>query len=204
LAAWRSAGYPVEGVQPAGIEAARLRDGNYAIDRENSRLEWIGRNINNRHCGRIAVRGGELIVSHEIPVRGRIEIDMTAISNLDLQEEEWRDLLIRHLRSDDFFDVDRFPAATFELTGWESLAEASPGAHNGIATGSLTIKDTTLPITFQAIISPQEDGSIKAHALFEIDRALWNVCYGSGKLYERLGMHFVHDLVTLELFIVAK
>jgi hypothetical protein len=28
--------------------------------------------------------------------------------------------------------------------------------------------------------------------------------YGSGRLFERLGMHLVHDLISLELFIVAK
>jgi hypothetical protein len=50
----------------------------------------------------------------------------------------------------------------------------------------------------------QEDGTLKAQAALDIDRTLWNVCYGSGRLYERLGMHLVNDLISIELFIVAR
>ena len=67
----------------------------------------------------------------------------------------------------------------------------------------MTIKDRTLPVRFPADISPQDDGSVKAHAVVDIDRTLWDVRYGSGKLYERLGMHLVHDLVSIEIFIAA-
>jgi hypothetical protein len=70
--------------------------------------------------------------------------------------------------------------------------------------GSLIIKDTTHPMCFPAIVAAQDDGSLKAQAAFNLDRTLWNVCYGSGKLYERLGMHLVNDLISIELFIVAR
>ena len=112
-------------------------------------------------------------------------------------------MLIRHLLSDDFFAVERFPIASFKLTGWEVSADAAPEAPNGIATGDLTIKDVTRSISFPAIVASHEDGRIKAHALFDINRTLWNVCYGSCKLFERLGMHLVHDMITMELFVVA-
>ena len=129
---------------------------------------------------------------------------MTSISNLDFQDATWRDLLIRHLLSDDFFDVERYPTASFVVAGYEPLPGASPGMPNGHVTGNLTIRDVTRPITFPAVISAQGDGSIKAHAALDIDRTLWQVCYGSGKLYERLGMHLVHDLISLELFLLAR
>ena len=51
--------------------------------------------------------------------------------------------------------------------------------------------------------APQEDGTLKAQAVFNLDRTLWNVHYGSGKLFERLGMHLVNDLISIEMFIVA-
>jgi rhodanese-related sulfurtransferase len=204
LSAWRSAGYPVEGANQDGITAAPLRDGNYSIDLEKSKLEWMGRNMNKRHYGRIAIAGGELTVRNALPTGGRIELDMSAISNLDLQDEGWRDLLIRHLKSDDFFEVARFPTATFDLTDWEPVSGAPAGSPNGIAKGSLIIKDASRPVSFPAIVSREDDGSINAHAALDIDRTLWNVCYGSGKLYERLGMHLVHDLISLELFVVAR
>jgi hypothetical protein len=53
-------------------------------------------------------------------------------------------------------------------------------------------------------VSPQEDGSLKVQAALDIDRTDWNIAYGSGKLFEKLGMHLVHDRVDIELFIVAR
>lgn len=204
LAAWREAGLPLEKGGVTTLPEVTLKDGLYLIDAENSRLEWIGRNLNNRHLGRIDILKGELIVVDGKPSAGSIVLDMASITNLDLQDPAYRDMLMRHLKSDDFFAVQRFPNASLTLTGWEARSGAPPEASNGIATGDLTIKDVTRSISFPAIVAPQQDGGIKIHAAFDIDRTLWNVCYGSAKLFERLGMHLVHDLISLELFASAN
>ncbi|WP_306533383.1 YceI family protein [Geobacter sp.] len=204
LAAWRGAGLPVEGDQQAIVTEAELRDGTYRIDIEKSTLEWIGRNLNKRHNGSISVQTGELVIADGKLSAGTIVLDMTTISNADLQDPDWRVMLIRHLISDDFFGAERYPTASFTLNGWEAQAEASPEAPQGIVTGELTIRDVTRPISFPATVAPQQDGSIQAHAAFDIDRTLWNVCYGSCRLFEHLGMHLVHDMISLELFIVAR
>ncbi len=203
LAAWRAAGLPVETGEGAVATVPEMADGTYWIDLENSRLEWIGRNLNNRHSGRIAVQRGELVIIDGRISAGSIVLDMNTIFNQDLQDPAWREMLLQHLRSDDFFAVERFPTASFSLTGWEAQEGASCEAPNGIATGDLAIKDITRRISFQAIVAPQSDGSLKAHAAFDVDRTLWNVCYGSSRLFERLGMHLVHDMISLELFVVA-
>jgi rhodanese-related sulfurtransferase len=203
LSAWRAAGLPIETGEATVAAEPALQDGTYRIDTGNSRLEWIGRNLNNRHYGRIAIREGELAIANGRPAGGGIVLDMQSISNLDLQDPTWHDMLIRHLKSDDFFAVERFPTASFTLAGWEAQEGISPEAPRWMATGDLTIKDVTRPVRFPAIVAPQQDGSIKAHAAFDIDRTLWNVCYGSCRLFERLGMHLVHDMISLELFIVA-
>jgi len=52
------------------------------------------------------------------------------------------------------------------------------------------------------VVAPQADG-LKAQATLDIDRTQWNISYGSGRLFEKLGMHLVNDLVTLEFFLVA-
>lgn len=204
LAAWHGAGLPVEGNGQAFGTDPELRDGRYRIDIEKSTLEWIGRNLSKRHSGRIAIQGGELVITKGKLSTGNIVLDMTTISCLDLQDPYWRDMLIQHLLSDDFFAVERYPTASFTLNGWEAQAGASPEALQGVATGELTIKDVTRPISFPATIAPQPDGSIQAHAAFDIDRTLWNVCYGSCRMFEHLGMHLVHDIISLEMFIVAR
>ena len=204
LSAWRSAGLTVESGDQDDAAEASIKDGTYRVEAEKSTLEWIGRNLNNRHYGRIAIRSGELVIQGGSPTEGSIEADMTTLTNLDLVDPAWRDLLIRHLKSDDFFAVERFPTATFRLAGWKAQEGGSPEALSGSATGELTIRDITRTITFPAIVAPQAGGGIKAHAAFDIDRTLWNVCYGSGKLFERLGMHLVHDVISLELFVLAR
>ena len=203
LQAWQAAGFEVESNAPVP-PLATVSDGVYRIDAEKSVVEWTGRNINNRHHGRIVISGGECVLSNGLPLSGRFVLDMATISNLDLQDEGWRAMLLRHLKSEDFFDVERYPAATFELRGAAAIAESTPGTPNVEIAGSLTIKETTRSICFPAIIAPQEDGSLKAQAALDLDRTLWNVSYGSGKLYERLGMHLVNDLISIELFIVAR
>jgi rhodanese-related sulfurtransferase len=203
LQAWKDAGFGVESCAPVP-PSATVRDGVYRVDAEKSVVEWAGRNINNRHHGRIAISGGEIVLANGRPVSGRFGLDMNTITNLDLQDEGWRGMLLRHLKSEDFFDVERYPTATFELRGADAIAESTPGTPNVEITGSLTIKETACSIRFPAIIAAQEDGGLKAQAAFNLDRTLWNVCYGSGKLYERLGMHLVNDLISIELFIVAR
>ncbi len=203
LRAWRSEGLPVEMGDRAAETGSVLRDGNYRIDVEKSALEWIGRNLNNRHHGRITVKSGEIVIKAGMPSAGEVVLDMTGIENLDLQDQNWHDLLLRHLKSEDFFAVDRFPTASFRLNEWQAQEGVSPETQNARVQGELTIKDIARPISFPAVIAPQADGSLRAHALFDIDRTLWDVRYGSGKFYERLGMHLVHDIITLELFVLA-
>jgi rhodanese-related sulfurtransferase len=204
LSAWCEAGLPVEKGEATATVAGPLVDGTYRIDIEKSRLEWIGRSLVSRHYGRINVLEGTLTFIAGRLSASKIVLDMESMTNLDLEDPDYRDLLISHLKSDDFFAVQRFPTAALMVTGWQAQSEASPQAPNGIMTGELTIKDITRAISFPAIVAPQEDGSIKAHAAFDIDRTLWNVCYGSSRLFERLGMHLVHDLISLELFVIAK
>lgn len=204
LCALRSAGLPIEGNERCATIEPELSDGTYQVDVERSTLEWIGRNLNNRHHGRVSVQSGEIVVQGGNPLTGDIVLDMSSIINLDLQDAALLDLLIRHLKSEDFFAVERFPTASFRLTGWRAREGGVLGAPNGIATGELTIKDIARVLSFPAIVAPQSDGSIKAHAIFDFDRTLWNVGYGSSKLYERLGMHLVHDIISLEMFVVAQ
>ncbi len=204
LAAWRAAGLPVEQGAKTAEDEDTLQDGTYAVDTENSRVEWIGRSLVSRHCGRIALLKGELTVAAGMLSAGQVVLDMHSITNLDLTDPDYRDLLITHLKSDDFFAVAHFPTASLTLTGWDEQRDAASGAPNGMVTGDLTIKDVTRSIRFPATLAPHQEGGIKVHAAFDIDRTLWNVSYGSGRLFERLGMHWVHDLISLELFVIAN
>lgn len=200
---WEGSGYPVEICGPELEEEPALADGVRSIDCGSSRVEWAGRNLVKKHHGTIGISGGELVVRDGLVTGGTIAIDMRTIRNIDLADAEENSQLIRHLKSDDFFDVEQFPSAAFELVDCGTLVGATPGSPNHFIKGKLTIKGVTRELSLPAIIVPGDDGTVKAHACFDIDRTEWNVFYGSGKLFEWLGMHLVNDSITLEMFITA-
>jgi polyisoprenoid-binding protein YceI len=113
-------------------------------------------------------------------------------------------MLVRHLSSDDFFDVAKYPMAKFQLTTPEALPPGTAGYPNYEITGRLTLKGITDRVTFSAIAGQTEPKTIAAQGHLEFDRTCWDVQYGSGKLFALLGKHLVNDLVHLHLIIFAK
>jgi rhodanese-related sulfurtransferase len=203
LEGWRGAGYALEAGEGPGVVAIAVPDGGYAIDGAASRLEWTGRNINNRHYGTIAVSGGEVSVKGGLIAGGSITLDMTSITNLDLKDEAYNRMLISHLKSDDFFDVGTYPSAVYVIEGSELLPQASGSSLSYRVAGSLELKGARRELPLIAEVVPQPDGQLKARVLCDLDRTLWGVLYGSGRFFEKLGMHLVNEIVTIELFLTA-
>ncbi len=204
LAAWRTAGYALElGEGPAVAEMV-VKDGQYTVDDAASRLEWMGRNLNGRHYGTIAVSEGEVGVKNGLLAGGSIALDMSSIADMDLKDEGYNRMLVSHLKSDDFFDVDTYPSALYAIDGSELLPEESACSLVYQVKGSLEMKGVRkdLPLTVEVV--PQPDGQLKARVLCDLDRTRWGVLYGSGRFFEKLGMHLVNEIVTVELFLVAR
>jgi len=200
---WEGSGYPVNVVGPEIEEEPAFSDGIHPIDCTQSRLEWTGRNLFKKHFGTIDISGGEITVKDGEVTGGSITLNMRTINNCDLKDKEEKSLLITHLKSDDFFDVEHFPTASFDLLECGILVGATTGSPNHFIRGKLTVKGVTKEVSIPAIIVPGENGGIKAQTFFDIDRTEWNIAYGSGKLFEKLGMHLVNDTISLELFITA-
>lgn len=196
---WRAAGQPIEGNPIAAKSSMTPRDGIHRINVEKSRIEWTGRNLTSAHNGTMKLQAGQLEVQEGRPVRGAFTIDMDSIDNMDIEDSKMRQILIWHLKSDDFFDVQRFPRAEFQLSKFKALPDAQRGNPNWEVTGELTLKAVMGEITFPAILALTPEGLFAADAHFDIDRTHWHVLYGSGKFYEKLGKHLVHDLVSLAL-----
>jgi polyisoprenoid-binding protein YceI/rhodanese-related sulfurtransferase len=200
---WRTAGHPIE--KNPGIPQRNISppDGAHRINLEKSRIEWTGRNLTNAHSGKVKLCAGQIEIRDSRPVRGEFTLDMDSIENLDLSDSKMRQILIAHLKSDDFFDVRRFPTAEFRLTKIAALPGAPRGNPNYEVIGQLTLKSVTNEITFPVIVGLTPDGLIAIDAHFDIDRSRWKVLYGSGKFYEKLGKHLVNDEVSLALKLVT-
>ena len=129
---------------------------------------------------------------------GEFTIDMTSITSTDL-EGEYLQKLNGHLKSSDFFGVDKFPEANFIITS--ATAKGSKGKFT--VTGNMTIKTTTQPITFDAQIVNNGENMV-AVADIVIDRSVFDVRYGSGSFFDNLGDKTIYDDFTLTVNLVTK
>jgi polyisoprenoid-binding protein YceI len=72
--------------------------------------------------------------------RGEVKIEVASLESRSDQRDT-------HLRSADFFDVEKYPYMTFKLTGVQLVDD-----ENFKVTGDLTVKDITRPITLDATV----------------------------------------------------
>lgn len=148
-----------------------------AVDTEASTINWVGAKFTgDQHNGTIAISEGKLMAEGDQLVGGNFVIDMTSIKNTDLPEEK-KGELVGHLSNDDFFEVEKFPTATFEIAEVTAVEGNSDQTHN--ITGNLTMKDITKSITIPAMVTMDENGISAKTPQFVIDRTEWDVMYGS-------------------------
>lgn len=203
LAAWTDAGFPLEG-HGATIPVPTLPTGRLTVDLTESRVEWLGRNLLNKHWGRLPLTSGYLDVNEGHITGGEFVLSMTDITCDDLAGNAYHDVLIAHLRSDDFFDTALHPEARLTLTQATLLPEAAPGTQNLEVTADLTLRGVTAPVTFLLSAGQDKEGRCAAQAAFSIDRTRWGVLYGSGSFFCRLAGHLVNDLIELQVRIVME
>jgi len=173
------------------------------LDTTLSTVNWLGKKVTGEHDGTIKISKGEINIDKGNVVGGSFEINMNSIVCRDLDDEEWNAKLIKHLKSDDFFSVEKFPTAKFEITKIEPLDDVASLNYNKTVNGNLTIKGITKGISFPASIKI-ENGVMNSYADFDIDRTQWDIKYGSGKFFENLGDKMINDKFNIKFKIVAK
>lgn len=120
-----------------------------------------------------AVTGGEFTID-----LNSLKVDPASVTEADKKPED----LAGHLKSADFFDVEKYPTAKFEITSvapFDAAKDQSKleGATN-IVSGNITLKDKTINVTFPAKITVT-DAALELAANFTVDRSAWNLTYGA-------------------------
>lgn len=159
----------------------------YILDTENSLLTWEASRIGIKHTGTVAIKEGSLIRENDEFTKGEFIIDMTTIT-----ETKNNQRFLNHIKSKDFFDVDKYPISTLII---KSITEAYT------ITADLTIMDQTNEISFPARVSTN-NGKLHISADFEIDRTQWGITYGSGSFFENLGDKAIKDKIKYGLELV--
>jgi polyisoprenoid-binding protein YceI len=168
------------------------------VDTTESYIVWKGYKVTGSHNGKVMIKNGELTYDDAGMLNGGgFEIDMASITCEDL-EGEWNQKLVGHLKSDDFFGVEKYPTAKFVIK--EVVSRGKPGEYKIV--GDLTIKETTKEIKFNTVIT-EKDGKKVANADITIDRSEYNVRYGSGSFFDNLGDKTIYDEFELSVNLVT-
>jgi len=149
---------------------------------ENSKIVWKGYKVTGSHEGLISIKSGHLNFNEDKLTGGEFIIDMSSIICTDL-EGEYKGKLEGHLKSDDFFGVEKFPTANLIFTKVKST-----GKNSYQITGDITIKGKTETVVFNLSVYGN-----KANASLKIDRSKFDVRYGSTSFFDGLKDKAIYD-----------
>jgi len=157
-------------------------------------IKWTGNKIGGSHNGAIKIKSGGLELKDGNIVKGSVVIDMNSITCADIDNATYNKKLVDHLKSDDFFGVEKYPTASF------TLAKATK-FNKGKATvsGSLTIKGKTEPITFEVT-----KASNVYSTQLKVDRSKFDVRYGSNSFFDNLGDKAIENIFILDIQLTVK
>ena len=157
------------------------------VDAKESNIKWKGYKVTGEHEGIITLKEGTLIFEGNELTGGNFTIDMTTITVTDLEGDS-KGKLEGHLKSDDFFGVEKHQSATFKIT----KAEGKDGNYK--VTGDLTIKGITKVNTFNMTVKNNS-----ATAALKIDRSKFDIRYGSNSFFDDLKDKAIYDEFDLNV-----
>lgn len=138
------------------------------IDTTRSKLNWEGSKVTKTHPGGFKTFSGSILLVDGKPEASKVDIEIDVASLWSDSER-----LEGHLRSEDFFEVAKFPKASFTSTS--ITAGGAEGATHTVR-GNLTMRGVTKEISFPATITVGEK-EVAAKAKFAINRKDWGIVY---------------------------
>jgi polyisoprenoid-binding protein YceI len=159
----------------------------YLITPQNSKIEFIGAKVTGHHNGSFGDFSGQ------IDYTGNVETSRVSINIKTESIATDTPDLTKHLKTADFFDVAKFPEATFVSTAIKAGGEK--GASHTV-TGNLTMHGVTKAVTFPATISVTPDAAT-VESSFSINRKDFGINYAGA------ADNLIRDDVVLTLHIRA-
>jgi len=158
-------------------------------------IMWKANKVVGGHDGTINVSNGVAKMKGDALVGGNFVFDIATLKNTDIEKAEGRASLEGHLKSADFFDVEKFPNAAFEITSVDG---------NKVS-GNLMMKGIKKNVTFDATVTTSGDEMKITSDTFTIDRTEWNIMYNSGKAMDaaKLGDKMINDNIEIKIAVKA-
>jgi polyisoprenoid-binding protein YceI len=166
----------------------------HLVECRNSKLNWKGsKDSGDSHRGSVAIKKGELTIIEGVVSEGYFEIDMMSIAVNKELEQSYASILIAHLGSADFFEVEQYTTAQLKI---ESVTKDS-------ISGVLTIKGVSKSIAFP--YSMEKNGkNVSIASSFTIDRTRWGIEYNSPSVFNDLGDYAIRDKILFDIKLIAS
>lgn len=140
-----------------------------SVIKEKSRIDWVGAKVTRDHDGSFKNFDGAIEYAGATPQKISFDIDLNSI------ESDEPDLT-RHLKTPDFFDVAKFPKATFTSTSLTPADASAPAGTTHMLRGTLDLhgvqKEVVIPVKAE-----QTAEGVHATSEFTINRHDWGISY---------------------------
>jgi polyisoprenoid-binding protein YceI len=175
--------------EPAAASQALAGATTYQFSAADSKLAFVGAKVTRKHDGSFGAFSGTIQAVGGDATKSSVKVDVDT-STLTVDDPK----LTGHLKTPDFFDVAKYPAAHFASTAIRA------GGENGAThtvTGNLQLHGVTKSITFPATIRMGTDG-VDVDAEFAINRKDFGI------VYPGMPDDLIKDQVLIKLAVHAK
>ena len=159
--------------------------GSWTLDAARSEVRLRSRSM----WGLAAVNGvfrdvsGDATVTEAGAVSGTIAVRAASVDTKNKKRDE-------HLRSAEFFDVDRHPVITFSVDG---VRPSGPGV---AVTGELTVRGVTRPLYFDAQVSSFDGAEVWLDAQVTVDRSDFGLTWSPMRMASMDNTITIHAVLT--------
>lgn len=186
------------------ISLAYAQQKEFGIDLRKSSIKWEGSDLlgMNKHYGTVKFKKGSISLDDNLIkinsiVGGEFEIDMNSIVNEDA-EGEYNEMLVSHLKNEDFFNVKKYPIAKLEILSVKQI-----GTANLDVIAYLTINEVRQIVKYRSSYENTNE-QITMKSKLVIDRTLWGINYKSKMLFEYVKDGLIADDISFEVLVVAS
>ncbi len=160
----------------------------FTVDTKTSIINWTG----HAEVGSYAPAGTLNLASGSISLRdGKITSAALKIDMKSMQQSNTN--LLNHLKSEDFFDVERFPFSELVINK----------VVNGVAYGQLTVKGKAAPFSCPVTVT-QSEKQLTISGNTVIDRTKYGIIYNSGSFFSGLGDKAIRNTFDVSFTIRSK
>ncbi|MBV9987152.1 MAG: YceI family protein [Chitinophagaceae bacterium] len=144
------------------------------VNAEKSRIDWVAAKKTDFHTGYFPIKSGTVNVEDGKITGGKFVIDL---ANLKVTDPGGGDGLTGHLKRADFFDVEKFNEAVYEISSVNYTSDATADI-----SGNLTLKGVSFPVKIAAQVRGAGAQGLFAQSFVNLDRTLIGITYGVGNV----------------------